>query len=247
MNNIRISVITATYNAIAGIKSLCNSLQNQTNRDFEWIIADGGSTDGTLSYLESLDFHNAPRIVIISARDFGIYDALNHCLEKCSGEYYLVVGADDTLNFDAIENYGKAANGSVYDIISANIKANGELRPPLGGPFWLRGVSGLVSRHSVGTLIKRSLHSKYGMYSNKYHIASDEYFLQKVFVNGGIFQQEIFIAGNFGTNGLSCKDSLGTLVESFRVRMEMGSKKIQIALFLLRFFRNIPKFLKTVY
>lgn len=70
----KLSVITATYNAIEYLPSLIECLRKQEDQDFEWVVADGASTDGTLELLESITDLN---IVITSQEDFGIYDALN--------------------------------------------------------------------------------------------------------------------------------------------------------------------------
>ena len=50
----KISVVTATFNAMEHLPRLVDSLLEQTDNNFEWIIADGGSTDGTVEYLNTL-------------------------------------------------------------------------------------------------------------------------------------------------------------------------------------------------
>src|SRR5699024_1576503 len=90
----KLSIITATFNAVEYLPTLIESLRKQQDKDFEWVVADGASTDGTLELLESIDDLN---IQITSREDFGIYDALNRGIKACSGEFYLVMGADDVL------------------------------------------------------------------------------------------------------------------------------------------------------
>src|SRR5574343_103309 len=84
-----ISIITVTFNAAAHLPTLIDSLRNQSDRGFEWIVVDGASTDKTVDLLE------ASGIVTtwISEPDFGIYDALNKAIRLSTGEYYLVLGA----------------------------------------------------------------------------------------------------------------------------------------------------------
>ncbi|OYV85676.1 MAG: hypothetical protein B7Z63_05145 [Ignavibacteriae bacterium 37-53-5] len=85
-----ISVVTATWNAAQHLPGLITSLQGQTDKEFEWVVADGASDDGTLELLRSVTGLN---IVISSQQDFGIYDALNRAIRIASGDYYIVCGA----------------------------------------------------------------------------------------------------------------------------------------------------------
>src|SRR5262245_157296 len=103
-----ISVITPTYNAATTLPRLIASLRTQTDRDFEWVIADGHSNDGTLEMLRGIDDLD---IRITSQPDYGIYDALNRGVRTCSGEYYVVIGADDFFEPEAIRNF----RSNVYD------------------------------------------------------------------------------------------------------------------------------------
>ena len=74
---------------------LYESLQAQKFRDFEWVVFDGGSHDSTVPMLETFATQS-PWLKLVSERDFGLYDALNKCIEACNGAYYVVAGADDT-------------------------------------------------------------------------------------------------------------------------------------------------------
>ena len=104
----QISIITATFNAANHLPQLIDSLQSQTNKNFEWVIADGGSTDATLDILQSIKNLN---IVLSSQVDFGIYDALNRAVKLSTSDYYVVIGADDVFKPDAIENFSNEIDG----------------------------------------------------------------------------------------------------------------------------------------
>ncbi len=89
-----ISVITATFNAAMHLPYTIRSLREQTARDFEWIVVDGNSTDGTQALLqENQDV--ATRWV--SEPDSGIYDAWNKACKIARGEWILFLGAGDVL------------------------------------------------------------------------------------------------------------------------------------------------------
>jgi len=90
--NYKFSIITVVYNAKEAIKDTVKSIQNQIYKNFEHIIIDGASTDGTMEYIKSLDFNN---IRYISEKDNGIYDAMNKGIKHANGEYFLFLNAGD--------------------------------------------------------------------------------------------------------------------------------------------------------
>ena len=95
----KISIIIATFNAGATLKQAINSVNNQSLRDIELVIIDGGSKDTTCSIIEQ----NSHLISYWeSTPDNGIYDALNKGIKKVKGDWILFLGADDLLFSDTI-------------------------------------------------------------------------------------------------------------------------------------------------
>lgn len=235
----KISVITATFNAAHCLPKLIESLQNQTDKDFEWVIADGGSTDETLQLLKQVQ---GLTIKITSQSDFGIYDALNRGIKASSGEYYVVIGADDCFFENAIHDFrGAISEGA--DIITANIKQNGHVISPLNKAPWLYGMRSYVSSHSVGTLFKKSLHDKLGYYSNKFPICADNLFILTAMKHQAVLKKIETVSGVFSLDGLSGTDILGTLVENFRVQIKVGENKhLQTIFLFLRLLKNMARF-----
>lgn len=90
----RISIITATFNAANHIPYTLRSIREQTYKDFEWIIIDGNSTDGTQDILLEV---NEPFIHLISEPDRGIYDAWNKGCSTANGTWLIFLGAGDEL------------------------------------------------------------------------------------------------------------------------------------------------------
>ena len=78
----KISIITATFNSARTIQKLINSLRSQSFKNFEWIVVDGESKDGTLEILHGITDLN---LHICSRADFGVFDAINRGirLSKC--------------------------------------------------------------------------------------------------------------------------------------------------------------------
>ena len=96
-----------------------------------------------------------------------------------------------------------------------------------------------VAGHSVGTLIRRSLHEEIGYYSRKYPIAADHLFLELALLRGVVFEHGDFIAGKFGDQGVSSKDKIGALTEAFRIQMSIrGCKLNETIIFIMRLIWN---------
>ncbi|RYG31233.1 MAG: glycosyltransferase [Burkholderiales bacterium] len=233
-----ISIITATYNVRDTIVPLTASLKAQTSADFEWIVVDGASTDGTqllLAQMQGLPLR------WISEPDFGIYHALNKGLGMASGDYYLVVGADDQLEPHAIESFS-AALKSAPDVVSAPVWIEDVLMRPRDAKDWFRSGPPMVAAHSVGTLMRRDLHQRLGWYSRRYPIAADTFFLLRAVEAGCRFIEIDKPVGRFGRDGVSSVDVLGALCESLRANIEVrGQLLLQLAMFAVRLIRNYPR------
>lgn len=231
-----ITVITVTYNAALVLPGLIDSLRVQADREFEWVVVDGASTDGTVEMIKS-----AGDVVSkwISEPDCGIYDAMNKAVRLASGEYYLVCGADDRLSPTAVGDYRRIATQTQADIISACVDSDGGLVRPAQGQSWRRGQSAFVSHHSVGTLIRRNLHQAFGDYSRRFPITADQYFLKRVCMSPGVrFAAADFVAGRYSMDGVSGSDIPGTMAEFFRVQLETERyASLQVLLYGLRLMR----------
>ena len=116
-NPLLFSIVTIHYNDLDGLLRTADSIMGQTERKpFEWIVIDGGSTDGSVAYLESLGDQID---VVVSEKDGGIYDAMNKGLVRARGEFILFLNADDRLVgpsaiSDAIAQIARAPNNDIY-------------------------------------------------------------------------------------------------------------------------------------
>lgn len=91
---ISLSVITINYNNLTGLEKTINSILNQTHRDFEWIIIDGGSSDGSKELIEQI----SDRLSYwVSEPDKGIYNAMNKGIRMAKGEWLLFLNSGDWL------------------------------------------------------------------------------------------------------------------------------------------------------
>lgn len=236
---IKLSIVTATWNAENFLPRAIKSLQQQTDKDFEWIVSDGASTDGTLEILKKVEGIN---IKIISKEDFGIYDALNRGIKSCNGEFYLVIGADDELYPNAVKDYKESIEDDV-DIITAWIDVDCGISKAGKAPIWLYSLfNHYITGHAVGSIYCTKLHEKFGYYSRKFPIAADQLFVGQVLKAGSKVKIIKNVVGRFSNEGLSGNDTIGCLTESYRINIILGENKfLQTILFLLRLFKNFGK------
>jgi glycosyltransferase involved in cell wall biosynthesis len=93
------SIIIPSYNAAKTIGQTFESIANQTCRDFEVILIDGGSQDGTLEV--AAKYSSFIRYQV-SERDEGIYDAMNKGVKQAKGDFIIFLGADDVFYNDYV-------------------------------------------------------------------------------------------------------------------------------------------------
>jgi len=227
-----ISVITATFNSEKVIGGLIDSLVSQTDKEFDWIVADGGSTDSTLDIINS--YTDDICISLIEGPDFGIYDAINKAVQKSNSEFYIVVGSDDKLNSNSIYNFRNSVDDKVSIITAYPERAR--LIKRFRNKFdAFSPMRKYIHGHSVYTCFRRSLHGKYGLYSRRFPIAADLLFIRKCVLGGELVKSCDFDPGFFSSEGVSNADQLGVLTETMRVQVETGvSEWSAVLVFLLR-------------
>lgn len=115
--NVKISVITVCYNAATTLDHSIVSVLNQTYPNIEYIIIDGGSTDGTVDIIKKYSDRLA---YWVSEPDNGIYDAMNKGVKKATGDYVLFLGADDKLIDGSLEKM-IAGRNSYNSILYGNV------------------------------------------------------------------------------------------------------------------------------
>lgn len=217
---VRISVLTATRNCAATLDALYQSLARQTYREFEWVVMDGLSEDGTLEQLRAYALES-PWVKVTSEHDFGLYDALNKAILTAAGEYYVVAGADDVFEPDALEQFAKVAARDRVDVVLAHVMRNGR---EIGGfnpkKAWLGHAQAFRGSHSIGMLIRKDLHNRFALYSRRFPLLADGYFLKLLLRAGSVrFADATFIAGAFAEGGMSSVNKLQVLTETWQIQM----------------------------
>ena len=173
-----ITVITVVYNGAKYLEDTIKSVINQTYPNVEYIIIDGGSTDGTIDkikkYEDYIDYW-------VSEPDKGIYDAMNKGISISFGEWLNMLNSGDSYyNFAVIENiFSKEIDMNVYGIAGSwvcKIEGNFFLYPP--NPYKLLEKLGWHINHQA-FFYRKITHKILGLYSIDYTTASDyEYYFR---------------------------------------------------------------------
>ena len=168
----KVSVITVVYNGIAHLEQTIQSVINQTYENIEYIIIDGGSTDGTVALLEKYDEHIE---YWTSEEDSGIYDAMNKGIAKATGEIVGLINADDWYEQDAVrkvvETFLHSGAGVVHGSMNI-VKENGTNFLKYAQKNVDNLKKGMVLNHST-IFAKRELYVEHGSFDTNYKIVAD--------------------------------------------------------------------------
>ncbi len=194
----KLTIVTITYNNLAGLCKTAESVLSQTINDFEWIIIDGASTDGTQTYLSEIRqiwHRKQENLFIISEPDLGIYNAMNKGIRLAHGEYILFLNSGDYF-FDkfVVEQFDK--DSRIADIYAGRVmeERTEKIIAYSRGKVTLWGLCHGSIPHQ-GTFIKRTLFRQIGMYSEDLKILSDfEFLLKAVLANASFCHNYAIIA-----------------------------------------------------
>lgn len=106
-----VTIFTPTYNRAYTLERLYNSLVNQNDNDFEWIVIDDGSTDNTAEVINNMKNESKIQITYEKKENEGKHVAINRGLEIANGELFFIVDSDDYLTQDAIQKIRKNYQG----------------------------------------------------------------------------------------------------------------------------------------
>lgn len=183
-----ISIITATFNSAKTLKDTIQSVLRQTNKDFEYLIIDGGSTDETIDIVKSYESEFSGRLKWVSEKDQGIYDAMNKGIKMVSGDVVGILNSDDYFTSDDIlQTIADAFKCQNVDAIYGDIHFIRDGNPQkcvryyssrMFRPFWLR--FGFMPAHP-SFYCKREIFDKAGLYSLDYKIGADYEMMVRLF------------------------------------------------------------------
>ena len=226
----KLSIITICYNIKDEIERTCESIINQTDQDFEWIVVDGGSTDGTIDILNK---YKHRMDVFISEPDKGIYNAMNKGIKLSTGTYLnFMNGGDKFIQNDVLEKIFKNKDYDA-DILYGNMcrfKKKKIIKRIYSKPINKKYFYNSCISHQ-SSFIKRDLFDKYGLYNENYRIVSDWEKWIVFAINNCKFQHLDLFVAIFDTNGISSQTSPTLIAERTSVHnkyFSLNATKIYI-------------------
>ena len=210
----KLSIITINLNNAAGLQKTMESVFAQTFTDYEYIIIDGGSTDGSKELIEN----NANKFVYwASEKDNGVYNAMNKGIEKAKGEYLLFLNSGDYFISNDVLDIAFKFNFTesiVYSDVRNNVSGK-TIRFPekLNFSFFYEAT---INHQS--TFLKKELFEKYGLYNETYQIVSDwEFFVKCIYLyNESIRHLDLTLIEFDYSNGLSTSEKTRQILNKER-------------------------------
>ncbi len=193
-----LSVITVSFNSAKTIEQTILSVINQTYKNIEYIIIDGGSTDGTVDIIKK---YNNKIKYWISEKDNGIYDAMNKGVDRASSKYLNFMNSDDYFFSNTIIEEVAPLFNSEYEIIYGNTEIRYKDFKSIkiwGKPahIWM----GPVNHQS--SFIKTEIMKKYKYNVSNKIVADFEFFLNVYYHGGKIIKINNIIA-SYSNEGIS--------------------------------------------
>jgi glycosyltransferase involved in cell wall biosynthesis len=183
MSKLSLTIITINYNNSIGLLKTLNSINYQTNKNFEYVIIDGDSTDGSVQHI--LDFKHANYKYLIE-KDTGIYNAFNKGINLSTGKFLLFLNSGDEMLNDQITNIiiNKSNNDDFLNIYALNfIKENNAISPY----FLTKKIDACyVLKNFIphpSTIISKTLFEKIGLFNENYKYAGDHEFFVRFYLS----------------------------------------------------------------
>lgn len=213
------SVVTITYNNVSGLQKTAQSVNSQTLRDFEWVVVDGGSNDGSIDFLKEIE---CDRLHFKSEPDRGIFDAMNKGLDRCNGNYVIFMNAGDCF-----------ANNEVLDRVSSKIGSGCEHIILYGDSLEFNGKQYLIkyarsARHNSYSMFThhqsqfyRTDDAKHLGYDLSYRLSADWVMTTRLLQRGSAYNLQ-FPVCNFERGGISQRREQRRILdrELFRIYRE---------------------------
>lgn len=217
-----ITVITVVYNGEKYLEETILSVLNQTYDNVEYIIIDGGSTDGTLDiirkYEHAIDYW-------VSEKDRGIYDAMNKGILLSTGDVIGLLNASDCYEKNAFELLVSKFEpdkkfcvyfGDVYyhyTDLDIKIRVKAKLS---------KIIHSMTISHQA-TFITKPVYNKYGLYDLKYSYAADYAYILGLFLSKYQFVDLEDIVACFATGGTSDQKIFQSRLESIKAQFQLNS------------------------
>jgi glycosyltransferase involved in cell wall biosynthesis len=222
-----ITIITVVFNNVSQLETAIQSVIDQSYQSIEYIVIDGGSTDGTIDIIQKYQ----DRLKYWGSKpDRGIYDAMNKGLAYAEGELVLFLNSDDRLEDDVLSRVATSvSNNPDYDIYHGIIIMNNN-QIVAHGKFPTS-----IPAYQPASFVRRSLFSGIEPFDITYKIAADFKFFKNLQISGSKFLRLDYPISRFATGGISANLEL-RFKEMTDILIELGYARLLVRLLMFRMF-----------
>ena len=222
----KFSIVTACLNSAATIRQTIESVVYQQNENIEYIIIDGGSTDGTVDiikeYGDEISFW-------VSEKDNGLYDAMNKGIVKASGDVISLLNSDDWYEPNILERVKEYFETYKVDMVCGsirNILDNEEFG--ITAPRYDLGKLHLrVQCMPPALFCRKSVYDQIGLFNTEFKITSDFEWEMKVWKTGLSCYNAVDIFTNFRLTGTSGQKKYLAMLENYEIAKRYLTPKYQ--------------------
>jgi glycosyltransferase involved in cell wall biosynthesis len=200
----QLTIITINKNNLNGLIETTQSVFRQTFTNFEYIVIDGNSTDGSKDYIASIVNKLA---CAISENDSGVYNAMNKGIREAKGTYLMFLNSGDRFCTNEVLHQVFNENSSA-EVIHGNVLAKDKYKNQVikKTPSFNQLTASYFLYDTIyhqGSFIKKSVFEQYGLYDENYKIISDWVLFLKLAINGGLFEYKNVDIAFFEPGGIS--------------------------------------------
>ena len=236
MNNVhymKLSIVTINRNNAAGLDKTLQSVAAQTFKDFEYVVVDGASTDGSVEVIRKYEPRFA-HLKWVSEPDSGIYNAMNKGIGMASGDYIQILNSADCLAASEVTSkmlaelerigYPSILYGNMVKCFSDGHQMIDKCFA--GQEITMMGMYTGTLNHDPA-YIRRDLFEKYGFYDESLKIVSDwKWYLQAIIIGGEKPQYVDLDVTLFDMNGISETNKELDKIERHQVLMQLFPKAV---------------------
>lgn len=244
MNSHLISVVTVSFNAVETIEKTILSVINQNYTNIEYIIIDGGSTDGTVDIIKKYENKIS---YWISEPDKGIYDAMNKGISQATGEWINFMNSGDEFYTENVltEVFSESFSEEIK-VIYGKTALVFPKKTLISRPLSIGHIEKGMPFCHQSTFVRTNLY-KENPYNLTYKICADYNFFYSVYKKGYTFYYKKILISKFLYGGLSSSSSIDLIVEERHISGKKYNlyffKKLLKELLLGKLYRTYRKLL----
>lgn len=237
----KVSIITVNYNNFKGLEKTIKSIINQTQGNYEFIVIDGGSTDGSKEliemYSEKIDYW-------VSEPDSGVYNAMNKGIKAATGDFVIFMNSGDTFYENTVLEKVNPLLTDEFDIYYGDnykVKQNSKRKKTYPEKLTFYFFYNSCINHQA-TFIRRKLFFDYFLYNENFKIVSDwEFFIYVICIENRSSKYLKMTICNYDFTGISSKNKniadlekkivfdkyFSLFAEDYKLVSSIKSKRIQ--------------------